>query len=88
MADIIKTHFNLGQRNNVNFYRDRNGTEIDLIIPDGQHLIPIEIKSGATINSSYFKGIKHFRELFPEKVKQAFVVYPGSTEQNRSIAHV
>lgn len=88
VADILKSHFNQGRRNNLCFYRDRTGNEVDLLVPNGNALIPIEIKSGATVNDSYFKGIRHFRELFPDQVENAFIVYPGKIEQPRSTARV
>lgn len=88
VADILKSRFNLGLRNNLCFYRDRSGNEVDLIVPRGDTLVPVEIKSGMTINDSYFKGINHFRELFSSQVEHAFVVYPGKTEQPRKKATV
>jgi predicted AAA+ superfamily ATPase len=88
VADILKSRFNQGRRNNLCFYRDRSGNEVDLLVPNGNLLVPIEIKSGLTVNDSYFKGIRHFRELFPDQVENAFVVYPGEMEQPRTVAKV
>jgi hypothetical protein len=44
----------------------------------------MEIKSGQTITSSYFRGLQKFRELFPDLADVPdFLIYSGETEQVR-----
>ena len=49
-----------------------------------QDVIPIEIKSGLTIASDAFTGLKHFEKVFPQSPYGRFVVYPGDETQQRS----
>lgn len=71
------------------FWRDYNGcVEMDCIIDRGGMLTPIEIKSGETIVSVFFDSLDKWRELIGSSVHQGYVLYGGSSEQNRSKGHV
>ena len=48
----------------------------------GKTPIAIEIKSGQTINSSYFAGIELWNKI--SDTKGGYVVYGGEEEQKRS----
>ena len=58
IVDMLKTRFNKAKTNNLYFWRDNIGNEIDLLLDKGLTITPIEIKSGQTVTSDYFKGIK------------------------------
>lgn len=63
ITDAMKGYLNIGKRAPFYYYRDSNGTEIDLIIEAGPELQAVEIKSGATINNDYFKGLKKWSHI-------------------------
>lgn len=65
----------------IYFYRDSNGNEIDMVIDTGSRLIPVEIKSSATFNDSYFRGFDYWRSYIDESAK-GFVIYSGDVTQN------
>ena len=44
----------------MNFYRDSEGNEVDLLLPIGGKVHAIEIKAGSTVSKDYFKGLKTF----------------------------
>ena len=44
VTEILKYRLNKGKRNNLNFYRDSTGNEIDVIYGVAQNFLPIEIK--------------------------------------------
>jgi len=44
-------------------FRDAAGHEVDLLIPDGGRLHPVEIKSGQTIAADFFHSLSKWREL-------------------------
>lgn len=84
IAEALKNRFNQGKRSNLYFYRDSKGNEVDLLLINGSDIFPIEIKSGMTITSEYFKGLKHFVKIFPEHVsKGSGIVYGGDESQKR-----
>jgi len=82
VVDFIKSRFNKAKSNNVYFWRDSVGNELDIIIENGNELIPIEIKSGQTITNEYFKGLNYWQKL--TKSERGYIVYSGDTIQKRS----
>ncbi len=84
VSEFVKHRFNSGKDNNLYFYRDSKGNEVDLIYRMGKEILPIEIKSGATINNDYFKNINKFIVDYKENVFKPVVIYGGDEIQNRS----
>ncbi|MDF1654144.1 MAG: ATP-binding protein [Coxiellaceae bacterium] len=87
VSELIKYRFNQGLQSNLYFWRDNHGNEVDVIVDRGDQLIPIEVKSGLTINTDYFKGLKYWQAL-NENQSDAWLVYAGDETQQRSVAHV
>lgn len=82
ILDFLKKSFNSGKQNNLYFWRDNNGNEIDLLINKNNRPYPVEIKSGQTINDEYFKGIRYWHKLTRDE--GGYLVYAGDIEQIRS----
>lgn len=82
LSEMIKARYNKGKAGNLFFWRDNTGHEIDVLIESGNELYPVEIKSGQTITSEFYKGL-NFWEKITEK-KGGTVVYAGSEYQKRS----
>lgn len=82
IVDFLKKRYNAGKSNNLFFWRDNVGNEIDLILAKGNTRIPIEIKSGQTVTDDYFKGILFWNKM--AQTEGGFVVYGGSMTQKRS----
>lgn len=82
IVDFIKKRYNKAKANNIYFWRDNNGNELDLIIDQGETVFPIEIKSGQTVTTDYMKGIKYWRKI--TQIEGGFVIYGGNTNQIRS----
>jgi predicted AAA+ superfamily ATPase len=82
ISEFLKKRFNQGKRSNLFFWRDSSGNEIDLVLEEGLNTLPIEIKSGQTIQSSFFKGLTYFQKLSGHS--EGKVIYGGETSQLRS----
>lgn len=80
--ELIKQYTNKGITPPLYYWRDKTGHEIDIIIDDYDSLVPIEIKSGQTITSNWFKNLKYWTTL--SKEKNAYVIYAGEQQQKRS----
>jgi predicted AAA+ superfamily ATPase len=63
------------------------GHEIDCIIEENNRLIPIEIKSGETITSDYFKNLDFWKSI-SNSHERGFVVYGGDQVQKREKAEI
>lgn len=85
VAETLKYRLHHGKGNNLYFYRDSKGNEVDLVLTKGADLFPIEIKSGMTITKDYFKGLKHFSKVFPKNIPDGSgLIYAGEEQQKRT----
>ncbi|HHS83497.1 MAG TPA: ATP-binding protein [Gammaproteobacteria bacterium] len=84
ISELLKARYNAGETSNLYFWRDRSGHEVDLLIDQGSHLSPLEIKSGETINRDYFKGLDFWRKLAGKTAGKAWLVYGGDIRQTRT----
>lgn len=82
ILEFLKGLYNQGKPNNLFFWRDNTGNEIDLLIKRGESRVPVEIKSGQTITDDFFKGIKYWNKL--TQTEGGYLVYGGDMIQNRS----
>jgi len=82
VSEMIKLRANQGKEINLFYWRDKTGHEIDLVIDQGVELLPIEIKSGMTINSDYFKNLKFWLQLSGQN--KGVILYVGDQKQTRS----
>ncbi|HOO57634.1 MAG TPA: ATP-binding protein [bacterium] len=76
VSDIYRTLMHRGETPQMYFWRTSSGTEVDVVIDEGNRLIPIEIKSSATPNRNMAKGIETFREDFGEKASKGYLICP------------
>lgn len=85
VMEALKNRYNRGKRSNLFFYRESNGNEVDLLAESGRNLRAVEIKSGATINPDYFKGLHHFfKAVGAKRHISGGVIYGGNEIQKRS----
>lgn len=75
ISEYLKHFANKGREAALYFWRDQHGHEIDLAIDQGTHLDLIEIKSGMTFNTDYFKNINWLNKL--QKRDNGICIYGG-----------
>ena len=56
ISDLLKQKFNAGKADNLFYWRDKTGNEIDILVDDAGKFTAIELKAGETIADSFFKG--------------------------------
>lgn len=83
VIELLKNRYNKGKSNNLNFYRDSNGNEVDILYSIKNKILPIEIKAGETFTSDYLKGINLFNKNFPTLSSDGAVIYAGKINQTR-----
>ena len=82
IVEFLKKRYNKGKSNNLFFWRDNTGNEIDLLLGDDNLRIPVEIKSGQTISNNFFKGIRFWNKI--TNTEGGFLIYDGDIVQKRS----
>ena len=89
VSDLYKQFYNKGLRPPLYFWRDINGRiEVDCLIDQGIKLIPLEIKSGETVSSSYFDALRKWGDISGTDPSQGYVIYGGTLDQSRSGGHL
>lgn len=73
----ICTIFNEGKTDNLYYFRDHKGNEIDILLDYGLTVDAVEVKAGQTINSDFFKGLEYFSRI-SDQVRNSFLVYGGT----------
>jgi len=84
VIEVLKYRYHRGRRSNLYFWRDAKGNEVDLLLESGAGIAAVEIKSGATISSDYFKGLRTFNSRLASQDSTCALVYDGIERQQRS----
>jgi len=84
VIEALKYRYHRGRRSNLYFWRDAKGNEVDLLLESGAGIAAVEIKSGATISSDYFKGLRSFKSRLTSPPGTCALVYDGEERQQRS----
>ena len=79
IMELVKMQMNVGQSPQLYFFRDSHGNEVDLLATSaGRSFTAIEIKSAATFQPEFIKGIDVFRSSVGEDIPvQGRVWYNG-----------
>ena len=83
VGECFKRIANEGGHSQVNYYRDSNRNEIDLVMQNGQQTSLCEIKSGSTFSSNWTNTMTRLSGQFGANVTRT-VVYGGDVSQHRS----
>lgn len=83
ISELLKERFNSGVPDNLFYFRDKTGNEVDIIIDKAGKITAMELKAGETISQDFFKGLEYFSAL-NKKSTQSLLIYGGKQEQKRS----
>ena len=84
ISELLKRRYNEGLPSNLFFWRNNAGVEVDLVIEQGEQLIPVEIKSGQTFSSDFLAGLQKWMRLAGETCLAPRLVYGGEENMTRS----
>ncbi|TVR04170.1 MAG: ATP-binding protein [Spirochaetaceae bacterium] len=79
VAEFVKARLHGGERPRLSYWRNNTGLEVDLIEESGERLLPLEIKSGATLNREFFANLERWAALAGERAGPSRLVYGGET---------
>jgi uncharacterized protein len=80
VVDLLKKRFNAGMDNNLFFYRDNHGNEIDVIQEAGAGVTAFEIKSAQTFTPHFLKGLDYLRKIAAQFTGESNLIYDGAEE--------
>ena len=81
--ELMKYRFNQGLNSNLYFWRNNTGEEVDVLIEQGEYLIPVEIKSGQTFNVDFLTGLNKWADYAGSGALPAHLVYGGEASMMR-----
>lgn len=89
VAEMVKQQFQQGWQSELYLWQESNGREIDLLAENNGHYTIAEIKSAATINTTFFDNLSYFQKQLPDpNLAKLFLIYGGIDSQERSAASV
>ncbi|MCK9463546.1 MAG: ATP-binding protein [Proteobacteria bacterium] len=88
VAELLKGRFHRAKSDDLFFWRDNTGHEVDVIVDRAGKLLPIEIKSGMTISTDWFDGLERWRRMAEGRSARPVLVYGGRERQSREVAEV
>ena len=88
IAEYVKRMHHVDNVQDVWFWRDSAGHEVDFLIQYGLTLHVVEFKSTQTIMTEAFKGLTYFENLAKGVSLTKSLVYAGSDSQQRAVANV
>jgi hypothetical protein len=75
VTEFLKGYLHRGRSPDLYFWRESRGLEVDLLLEQGDRLLPIEVKAGATLAGDSFTSLNRWRDL--ASAEQAWLVYAG-----------
>lgn len=87
VSELLKYRFNNGQTDNLYYFRDNAGNEIDVICDHGIQLDAMEIKAGQTVAKDFFKGFKYLSKI-TDITRNAYIIYGGDKERTQKGTHI
>jgi len=79
-GELYKRIAHSGSHARLYYWRDRSGHEIDLLIEEGSHVLPIEIKAATTYHPGFAKTLRWWLGLPDCPAKEGLVLYDGTAE--------
>lgn len=83
VAEMMKAYLHHRREPPLRFWRDRTGSEIDVVIEEAGALFAFEIKSGKTLASSMFDGLRRWQQISGTPPEASTLVYGGDERQTR-----
>ena len=79
--ELLKAALHRGETARLHFWRTAAGLEVDLLAqrwgPDGEQLVPLEVKTSATTTARMARGIRGLRADLGTMVAPGYLVYLG-----------
>jgi predicted AAA+ superfamily ATPase len=78
VVDLLKKRYNAGMDNNLFFYRDNHGNEVDVVQESGAKITAYEIKSAQTFTPHFLKGLDYLKKIAPQYAGESHLIYDGA----------
>lgn len=83
ICELLKRRYNQGLTANLFFWRNNTGEEVDVVLEQGEMLMPIEIKSSQTFNPGFLTALNKWTHYAGASALPAHLVYGGDENMIR-----
>ncbi|MDZ7813101.1 MAG: ATP-binding protein [Ideonella sp.] len=87
-SEVLKHRANRGLPADLYHWRDNHGLEVDLVAEQDGHLVPVECKSGMTVQSDWFAPYRKWRSIAGANIDDLVLVYGGDVSYRGGDHHV
>ncbi len=84
IGELLKSRFNQGLASNLYFWRNNTGEEVDVLIEQGEYLMPVEIKSGQTFNADFLSSLEKWARYAGDTALPSQLVFGGDLSMQRN----
>jgi predicted AAA+ superfamily ATPase len=84
IAEYVKQKHHCNSPEDLWFWRDSGGNEIDLLVDKGDEIEIFEFKASKTIKTEMFDGLNKFEEISQIQNLKKYLVYGGNESQQRT----
>ena len=77
VSELLKRRLFVGKTDELYYWRDSNGNEIDVLEENDASLYAYEIKASETLNTAFFASIKKIKDSAGINSKNTFIIYGG-----------
>lgn len=90
LAEALKARNNQRLTPSLHYWRDKSGTELDLLLDAGTVLTPVEFKAGQTVSDDWVGPLKAYQTLHAQRgaggpaLRQPTLVYGGDEPRTRA----
>lgn len=88
IAEYQKRIYHKNRTNDIWFWRDSAGNEVDLLIQDDLNISLVEIKAGQTVMPEMFNTLAYWEKISKRKNLLKTLVYGGNEKQTRRAGEV
>jgi uncharacterized protein len=88
IGEKVKQNYHRYLQQELYYWRDSNGNEVDLLILNDEGIDIYEIKATETITTKLFESLHKFEKMAGDRLHKKVLVYAGITPQQRSYAEV
>lgn len=79
VAELMNNRLNQGKDPNLNFYRERNGKEVDILQSTPEGLKAYEVKSSVSFHPEFLKNLDYLKNVLPIPPVSSIVIYDGES---------
>ena len=84
ISELYKKFYNKVENDNLYYYRDHRGNEVDIIFDNVVSINQLEIKLSKTPMNHFFKGLDFLKRQNDYKIDKSFLVYGGDESYKRN----